>query len=154
MPGNDELKSLEVWGNALPAICITGQTVLAAPEDMDEEAAEAWKAKIEAEDPAVEAFRGVSEMKGMPGTAPNAEEPERAWLVRVAGDQQQYSKVGEDGGNTSFCVNVLRSLRWPGAMTVAKGNKFTSVYVGYGIKKGDSCFNPTMPPTVFTEPRD
>jgi len=49
---------------------------------------------------------------------------------------------------------VIRSLRWPGAVTVAKGGKFTNVYVGYGIKKGDEIFNPTMPPEVQKDPEE
>jgi len=39
-------------------------------------------------------------------------------------------------------------------VTVSRGGKFTSVYVGYGLKKGDSCFNPTTPPPVCSEPND
>jgi hypothetical protein len=37
---------------------------------------------------------------------------------------------------------------------VAKGGKFTSIYVGYGLKKGDSSYNPTEPPEVQKDPED
>lgn len=53
---------------------------------------------------------------------------------------------------TSNCLNVLRSLRWPGAVTVAKGKKVTSVYVGYGMKKGGALFTPDVPPEVMSDP--
>jgi hypothetical protein len=51
-------------------------------------------------------------------------------------------------------VNVIRSLRWPGAVTVAKGGKFTNIYVGYGLKRGDPSFNPVEPPMVLSDPTD
>jgi len=43
-------------------------------------------------------------------------------------------------GTVSYAVNVVRSLRWPGAVTVAKGGKFCNFYIGYGLKKGDSSY--------------
>lgn len=77
---------------------------------------------------------------------------ETAWLSKVYGDQQQYRK-GEEA-TTAYCVNVLKSLRWPGALTVAKGGKFTSIYVGYGMKRGDPSYNPIEPPEVQKDPID
>ena len=49
-------------------------------------------------------------------------------------------------------MNIIKSLRWPGAVTVAKGGKFTTVYVGYGLKHGASSYNPTEPPPVNADP--
>ena len=64
---------------------------------------------------------------------------EFAWISKVVGDTQQYNKqVGE--GTQSYAVNVIKSLRWPGSVTVAKGGKFTTVYVGWGLKKGESSY--------------
>ena len=51
-------------------------------------------------------------------------------------------------------MNVIKSLRWPGAVTVAKGGKFTNIYVGYGLKRGDPIFNPTEPPEVQKDPEE
>lgn len=76
---------------------------------------------------------------------------ETAWISKIAGDSQQYTK-GE--ANISYAVNVLKSIRWPGAVTVSKGGKFTNIYIGYGIKRVDSSFNPTAPPQVDSEPSD
>ena len=44
---------------------------------------------------------------------------EISWTSKVCGDTQVYND-----GEASLCyaVNVIRSLRWPGAVTVAKGN--------------------------------
>lgn len=47
---------------------------------------------------------------------------------------------------------MIRSQRWPGALTVAKNGKFCSIYIGDGCKRGDSCFNPTEPPEVQADP--
>ncbi len=52
----------------------------------------------------------------------------------------------------SYAVNVIKSLRWPGALTVAKGGKFTTIYVGYGLKHGASSYNPVEPPSVCADP--
>jgi hypothetical protein len=49
-------------------------------------------------------------------------------------------------------VNVLRSLKWPGAVTVAKSGKFVGIYLGDGVKMGDCSFNPTTPPEVMPDP--
>ncbi len=57
-------------------------------------------------------------------------------------------------GTTSYAVNVVKSLRWPGALTVAQNGKFASIYVGYGLKRGDVCFNPTEPPEIQKDPID
>ena len=51
-------------------------------------------------------------------------------------------------------MNVIKSLRWPGALTVAKGGKFTTIYVGYGLKKDASSYNPTEPPAVCKDPAE
>jgi len=51
-------------------------------------------------------------------------------------------------------VAVVRSLRWPGAVTVAKGGKFCSVYVGDGVKAGGTSHFPTEPPDVQSDPLD
>lgn len=49
---------------------------------------------------------------------------------------------------------MLKSLRWPGAYTVAKGGKFTTIYVGYGLKHGASSYNPIEPPSVCVDPEE
>ena len=51
-------------------------------------------------------------------------------------------------------VIVISSLRWPGAVTVCKGSKFCSVYVGDGVKFGATSYFPTEPPEVQSDPLD
>ena len=100
---------------------------------------------MEESDKTEERFRALNETNPMPGL-------ETAWLSRVVGDTQQYNTAS--GGTQTYAVNVLKSLRWPGAVTVAKGGVYTSVYVGYGLKKGDSSYFPTEPPMVQQDPQD
>lgn len=103
--------------------------------------------EMEGKDPTVERFRDLGEHAQFP-----VEQP--CWLSRVVGDTQQYAEGGAEGDNISYAVNVIKSLRWPGAVTVSKGGKFTNVYVGYGLKKGDPSYNPIEPPEVCPDPEE
>ena len=69
----------------------------------------------------------------------------------MCGDNQTYT-VGE--GTKSYAVNVIKSMRWPGAVTVAKGGQYCNIYVGDAIKQGDAFFNPTKPPDVCSDPSE
>ena len=154
-PSAEELKDTATWANTLAQITKNGTTAHIAPEGMDEDEEAAWKEKMEAEDPIVERFRGTNEHNPVPGTATNPEDTDRAFGTRVAGDTQQYNKLsGAEGATSAYCVNIVRSYRWPGALTVAKGNHFTSIYIGNGIKKGGECMTPFVPPEVLNEPKD
>lgn len=156
MPSAEELKSLEAWGNTHPIILLNGRTAYVAPPEMDEEAANEYKERMEATDPPVDRFRGGNEHKGMPGTMTDPENPESegiSFLSKIVGDTQGYTKpTGE--GSVSYSTNVIRSLRWPGAVTCCKGGKFMNVYVGHGLKRGDTSFSPTEPPEVLNDPID
>ena len=136
MPGTGELQSLENWSNFLPTILKVGRTVhldTEPPEELDEDRKAAFLAKLE-EDKMDEApFRTINEHTPMKGL-------EFSWISKVVGDQQQYNVLPPKEGTVSYAVNVIRSLRWPGAITVAKGGKFCNFYVGYGLKKGDSSY--------------
>lgn len=48
----------------------------------------------------------------------------------------------------------MKSLRWPGSLTVFKGGRWANIYVGYGVKAGALPFYPTAPPDVQEEPVD
>jgi len=145
MPSTEELKSLEAWGHLFPIILKAGRTTHLEPEGLGEEEAAEAKAALEESDKTEERFRALNEDSPMPGL-------ETAWLSRVVGDTQQYNTAA--GGTQTYAVNVIKSLRWPGAVTVSKGGVYTSVYVGYGIKKGDSSYFPTEPPMVQQDPLD
>lgn len=152
MQSTEELKAQENWGNLHPIILQAGRCTHAEPVGEDQDDIDAKKAKLEEEDPTVDRFREANAHKGMPGTGPTEEE-QKAWLTKIVGDPQPYNAGGE-GNVLTYCAVVVRSLRWPGAITVAKGDKFSSVYVGNGLKRGDACFSPTEPPEVLKDPQD
>lgn len=77
-----------------------------------------------------------------------------SWVSKIVGDQQTYNQAGGKEGTVTYAVNVIKSLRWPGAITVQKGGKFCSIYVGHGLKTGDASMNPTEPPEVQRDPED
>ena len=54
----------------------------------------------------------------------------------------------------SYAVNVIKSLRWPGAYTVSKSGEYCNIYVGDGLKRGDTSFFPVEPPEVQSDPYD
>ena len=146
VPGTDELKSLEVWANLHPVVLKCGRTTHLIPEGKTEEDEDV--AKMIENDKTEERFRALNEHVGCFG-------PESAaWSSKVAGDLQQYNQLPPKEGTATYAVNVVRSLRWPGALTVAKGGKFTNIYVGYGLKRGDPSYNPTEPPEVQRDPTD
>jgi len=144
MPGTEELKSLESWSNVSESLLRNGRTKYVAPEGLDDEAKEAWITEKAEADPQIERFRTINEHQPLAGL-------ETAWISKTAGDTQQYTK---GDGSVCYAVNVIKSIRWPGAVTVCKNGKFTNVYVGYGVKRVDPSFNPTVPPNVDSEPSD
>jgi len=108
--GTEEMKSLENWAHLLPNILKAGRCSHVAPEGMGDEEKEEYMAKLAEEDKVEERFKALNEDTPIPSS-------ETAWVSKVCGDTQQYNK-GE--GTITYAVNVIRSLRWPGAVTVAK----------------------------------
>ena len=145
-PKTEELKALTAWGNIHQVILKAGRVTHLAPAGMSEEDAAAWQEEQEGKDPTVERFRDLGEHTQFPGEQP-------AWASRVVGDTQQYTE-GAEGETVSYAVNVIKSIRWPGAVTVAKGGKFCNIYIGHGLKKGDPSYNPIEPPEVCQDPEE
>lgn len=149
VPGTEELRSIENWSHRHPMILKAGRVTHVVPpgfEELPDEEKEAYE-KIKEKDPEAEKFKAVSEDSAVDGY-------KSAWLSKVCGDPQPFAQAPPKEGTTSYAVNVIRSLRWPGAVTVAQTGKFQSIYVGYGHKRGDVCFNPTEPPEVQKDPID
>lgn len=142
----EALKSLENWAHRHQYVLKAGRCTHKLPDGLAEEERDAAMEKLNEEDKPEDRFKAINEDTTVPGM-------EGAWLNKVCGDTQQYNKVGGEG-TTSYAVNVLKSLRWPGAVTVAKNGKYCFIYVGDAIKRGDNSFNPTEPPEVMDAPAD
>jgi hypothetical protein len=61
-----------------------------------------------------------------------------SWTFKIVGDKQVYNMA--DDKTACYAVNVIRSLRWPGALTVSKGGKYLNFYLGFGMKRNDSSY--------------
>lgn len=146
-PSTDELKDPITWAHALPQILEAGRCTHAEiyPADMEDEGKEEYLNKLKEEDAEAERWRSLNDE----GYKKLNEQD--SWTSKISGDTQSYNKPGGEGSST-YAVNVIRSLRWPGSITVSKNGKFASIYVGDGQKRGDSCFNPTEPPEVLSDP--
>ena len=143
------LSDLANWGHRYGNILNNGRCTHAPPADMPEEQVEEYMAKQAEEDKVEERFRAVNDegYAGVKGL-------EFAWMNKTKGDSQLYENKGDEGSQFCYAVNVVSSLRWPGAMTVAKGGKFVSIYVGDGNKRGDFSYNPTETPEVNSDPKE
>ena len=142
----EDLKTLENWSHAYPIVLKVGRCTHTDPIGLDDEAKDEFMAKLAEEDKTEERFKAINEDITVPGL-------EAAWQSKVCGDQQQYNKVGGEG-TQSYAVNVIKSMRWPGAVTVAKNGQYCNFYVGDCIKRGDNLFNPTEPPEVMADPSE
>ena len=110
-------------------------------------------ASLAEKDPISERFKGINDDAPVTGL-PAGLETGFSWVSKVVGDTQPYNQLPPKEGTTSYSVNVIKSLRWPGAVTVAQNGRFANIYVGYGLKKGDTCFNPIEPPEICRDPTD
>ena len=144
-PKTDELRDIKNWSNVHQIILNAGRCTH-VPPNVPEDDLPAAMEELEGKDPTVERFRDIGEHQLFA-----AEQP--CWISKVVGDTQQYTEGGE-GENISYAINVIKSLRWPGSTTVSKGGKCTTVYVGYGLKKGDPSYNPIEPPEVCQDPEE
>ena len=84
------------------------------------------------------------------------------WLLVVKDDAPTFKVFGDTSTYNfadipkSYAVTVVESLRFPGAYTVAQGDNFANIYVGYGVKK-QRAFLPLIemaPSTIMDEPKD
>lgn len=150
----EDLKNTEVWVHGHPMILQAGRTSHVIAPDTPEEGKEELLNALNEKDPASERYsKSVKEDAPVAGLPLQGEDTGFSWIGKVCGDTQPYNNLGKEG-TTSYAVNIIKSLRWPGAVTVAQSGKFANIYVGYGLKKGDTCFNPIEPPEIMKDPVD
>ena len=131
---------------------MSGVTKHVAPDsitDLDDR--KAWEdERAEKDKLAVRFETSLLDHTPLPGATKEVTTP--AWTSKIVGDVQPFTLVAPKEGTVSYGVNVLRSQRWPGAVTVSKGGKFTSIYVGYGLKRGGTTQMPSAPEEVIADP--
>jgi len=142
-PEASYLAKPEGWTHERAHILKTGRTIHhEIPEDAEEEEDKKKADKMRQEqeaDPVRSRIRGIET------------DPDLQWAVRQGGDKSLYT-AGE--GVKSYAVTTVRCLTWPGAVTVSKGQQFTNIYVGQGLKYGEPDFFPCAPLDIQDEPED
>jgi hypothetical protein len=79
---------------------------------------------------------------------------ESNYMIRTYGDKQVFASEGEEGNSTNNVV-VIRSMTWPGWVTIASARHKTwsSLYFGNGLKAKQT-FIPNQPVDVKGDPDD
>jgi radial spoke head protein 4A len=127
----EDLKGQDTWVHSHTFIHKNGCASWADPEAIeDEELKKQAEQDRENEPPrglAAGAFAPIGEDK------PGLEEGgSKDWVIKKCGDQGVYQF--EEGPPKSYVCTVVKSRRWPGAVTVAQGSKWANLYIGYGFK--------------------
>ena len=131
-----DLSSLDSWVHTGLALNVLGRTKPNPPKmnDAGEEV------------PDENAPEPSAPLKPISEDAPLAEgEGGGSWEVRAG------PVTGLPEGEAPKGVTVLRSLRFPGAVTVGIGKKSTSLYVGYGHEVSLKAYAPALPPKLPEE---
>jgi radial spoke head protein 4A len=141
-PMPSELTEKKAWIHTQPHILNIGRTTHKELPDAEEDPAGFAEAKEQQEaDPAKDMIRSV-DGDGL------------AWNIKQFGDMALYKAA--NGTAKSNAVTCVRSLTWPGAVTVSRGQYYTSLYIGNGqeAKAGNPEFFIPAPPDVQDEPED
>lgn len=84
---------------------------------------------MEEKDPNIDRLKPIGEDAKWGVTEEN--EGTLPWTFHIVGDTQRYTTAD---GETTYSAAVVKSLGWPGAITVSKGGRYANIYMGYGIK--------------------
>ena len=111
-------------------------------------------------DPAVEnqieRMKGIGEDEGYKikeGEGDEVQEVDvKFWKIKIIGDLMNY--VFPEKDPVVHAVIHITNERWPGTHCVWKEGVFCNVYVGFGVKDVDECFNPTQIGKVDKDPDD
>jgi len=154
MPTVDQLMTAEGWQHSEPHILQIGRTTHREPPEQNEDEPENPDNKIRK--------RMLAEQESDPVRDPirQLSGDRLEWDFRKFGDTALYKNsivvegVRKEGPPKSNAVTCVRSLTWPGSVTVAKGTNLVQLYVGYGCAAKEAYFFPSMLPDVQDEPED
>merc|ERR1719181_1148390 len=157
VPLSKSLVSLDAWVRSRENILGSGRTLqVEAPEDNPDDPENDQKKRLYEEtlsnDPFIEPILPVSADTPPEGTT-------TAWSVTRVCDPAELTipvppkEEGDPPTKTiSNAVVAVKSMVFPGAVTVCRDQEFVSVYMGYGHKVGT--YFPVAPPEVLDEPED
>lgn len=115
------------------------------PVDGDEREPEEIMKIIEAKDPYDSRLKEISKDE-------EVEKGVSAWNIRLHGDKTRQPTL--QGKTEHNGIVVVKSNRWPGSITLWKGNKWHQIYVGNGHKLESTRYFPISPPEVPSDPQD
>jgi len=134
MPTASELMTPQGWQHSEPHILQIGRTTHRDPPEADDENPDNPDNKLRK--------RMLAEQESDPARDP---------IRQLDGDGLEW--VFKQFGTASN-VTCVRSLTWPGAVTVAQGSSMVQLYVGYGLAAKQADFFPHGLPDVQDEPED
>jgi len=149
-PTAAQLMTPQGWQHSEPHILQNGRTTHREPPEADEDNPDNPDNKLRK--------RMLAEQESDPLRDPirqlNGDALE--WVFKEYGDTALYKTTSADPAAKprSNAVTCVRSLTWPGAVTVAQASNMVQLYVGYGLPSGDTDFFPSMLPDVQEEPED
>lgn len=152
MPPMSELLTLKGWQHCEPHILRVGRTTHAPITlEPDEENPDAPVNK--------QIKRIQAEMEADPARDPirRLENDGLQWVIKQYGDDALYKSTSTDPAKqepTSNAVVCIRSLTWPGAVSVAQGPTMVQLYTGYGMAAKEPDFFPHALPDIQDEPED
>lgn len=88
-----------------------------APPELSEEERDEYLSKLAEKDAPAERYKTLNEDAPVTGM-------ESSWISKTSGDTQPFNQLPPKEGSASYAVNVIKSLRWPGALTAAQSGKF------------------------------
>mmetsp|Transcript_11274 Transcript_11274/g.25876 ORF Transcript_11274/g.25876 Transcript_11274/m.25876 type:complete len:491 (-) Transcript_11274:105-1577(-) len=167
-PGPEDISKQDTWVHAaVPLLQTTGKSTWPDTEALAELISEDERNKIDSqkeEEPAKAVLEPITaDLEDLRG---ENDEGSPAWAIKEYGDKGLYN-FGDV--TKSYRVTAVKSLIWPGAVTVAQGQKFANIYIGYGMKSGSlvppdpktglplagtAPFMPLAPDDIMEEPQD
>jgi radial spoke head protein 4A len=126
----DDLKDMGTWVHAELDINAVGRTQK-TPLPKDENGEE-----IEPEEP------DEAPKAPLGSISEDLAEEKPTWVLRTC---------PSGAGLSANSVVVAKSLKWPGAVSVAAGKKIVNCYMGFGVPKSSGVYQPPAPKAVQSE---
>lgn len=147
VPQTENQVKLNNWCHYPKSILKNSRTGHMDPEPAEDEEIdpEELLKKIEAQDPYEQRLKAIQSDEQVENGVP-------AWNLRTYGDKTRQTTL--KGKTEHNGIVVVKSNRWPGSITLWKGDKWHQVYVGDGHKYESHSYFPVSPPAVPEDPED